>query len=89
MTIMFFIKYIGTSSPKKLRWIIYYTLYVMDPNKNILKHVFLHSDIKHNKITKISATCTFLKFNLCAHVEQVIVWVVIGQFGHNMCVPNR
>ncbi len=52
MTIMFFIKYIGTSSPKKLRWVIYYTVYRMGPQqKHIKTNMIAHQSQKSESFT--------------------------------------
>ncbi len=49
VTISILDKYIGKSSSRKLRWLIYYTLYGMDPQKNILKHIFARKYQKSKK----------------------------------------
>ncbi len=48
----FHIKHIGKSSSKKLRRVIYYTLYRIDPRKNALEKHLLRKNIKQTKIGK-------------------------------------
>ncbi len=46
-----YIKHIGKSSSRKLRWVIYYILYRMDPRKTCTQ-ICLHNNLKNPKITR-------------------------------------
>ena len=43
-------KYTGKSSSRKLRRVIYYTLYKMDPQKAHYKISFFHKNVKNQKL---------------------------------------
>ncbi len=38
-----YVKYVGNSFSRRLPWVNYYTLYIMDPQETCSKHVFLHT----------------------------------------------